>query len=149
MYNLNEDIKIHVASSIAINATPEEVWKVLSDLENWKNWTRFVVSFEGDFNKDGNVKVVFNTPQGEVPFDRRLVIFEENKVFCWEGEAMWPDTVDHHVFHLEATKDGKTILTQADGFQGIERTEEVIAVEEQMKGLYALMNQELKQFVEK
>lgn len=149
MYSLKNDSKIQVSTSVVIDASPEKVWSVLADIENWRNWTQFVASFEGDFRKEGQIKVIFNTPDGQVPFDRTLVIFEENKVFCWEGDAMWPGSKDHHVFHLEEIENGKTHFTQADGFHGIERTELVAEVEKQMEGLYALMNQELKNYVEK
>lgn len=148
MYDINKDNKIKISSSIIINATPEKVWSILKNINDWSEWTRFVASFEGDFRKNGNIKVVFNTPEGLVPFNRKLVIFEENKVFCWEGDAMMPGSKDHHVFHLAETADGKTELTQADGFHGITRTPEIEAAEKQMEGLYALMNQELKTFVE-
>lgn len=148
MYSLKDDTKIHVSTSVVIDAAPEKVWSILSDIKNWKNWTQFVASFKGDFKKDGQIKMAFNTPDGLVSFDRTLVIFEENKVFCWEGDAMWPSSKDHHVFHVEAYEDGKTLFTQADGFHGIERTELVAEAEKQMEGLYALMNQELKNYVE-
>lgn len=148
MYNIKEDSKIGVATSIVIDAAPEKVWSVLADIENWSKWTQFVASFEGEFKKDGQIKVVFNTPDGQVPFDRTLVIFEENKVFCWEGDAMMPGSKDHHLFYLEATAGGRTELTQADGFHGIQRTPEIAEAEKQMEGLYALMNQELKKYVE-
>jgi len=148
MYSLKDDTKIQVSTSLIIDALPEKVWSVLSDIENWEKWTQFVASFEGDFRKDGQIKVVFNTPDGQVPFDRTLVIFEENRVFCWEGDAMWPGAKDHHVFHLEAIENGKTLFTHGDGFHGIERTEQVTEAEKQMEGLYALMNQELKNYVE-
>ncbi len=148
MYVLKDDNKIQVSTSLIIDASPENIWSVLSDIENWKNWTQFIASFTGDFIKGGRIKVVFNTPQGQVPFDRTLVIFEENKVFCWEGNAMWPGAKDHHVLHLEAIENGKTLFTHADGFHGIERTEQVTEAEKQMEGLYTLMNLELKNYVE-
>ncbi len=149
MYNIKEDKKINISTSIEINATPEKVWSVLADIDNWSKWTQFIASFEGDFQKDGQIKVVFNTPDGQVPFNRTLVIFEENRIFCWEGKALMPGSKDHHLFYLEAINDGKTKLTQADGFHGIERTPEIAEMEKQMEGLYALMNKELKAYVEK
>ena len=148
MYNIKEDDKIKVSATTVIKAKPAVVWNVLSDIENWPKWTQFIASFTGEFKRDGQIKVVFNTPEGQVPFDRTLVIFEENKVFCWEGEAMIPGSKDHHLFHLEEDEAGNTILTQSDGFHHVERTEQVILVEEQMQGLYNLMNQELKAFIE-
>lgn len=147
MYSLKDDTKIQVSTSVIIDASPEKVWSVLADIENWKKWTSFVASFVGDFSKGGRIKVVFNTPDGQVPFDRTLVIFEENRVFCWEGDAMWPGAKDHHVFHLEAIENEKTLFTHADGFHGIKRTEQMTEAEKQMEGLYILMNQDLKNYV--
>ncbi|MEZ4907121.1 MAG: SRPBCC domain-containing protein [Saprospiraceae bacterium] len=148
MYNIKEDNKIKVAATTLIEAKPSEVWAVLADIENWQKWTPFIASFEGDFELNGKIKVTFNTPDGLVPFDRSLVIFEENRVFCWEGDAPFPNSKDHHVFYLEEDENGNTLLTQADGFHGMERTEDVTNMEEQSKGLYAMMNEQLKAFIE-
>jgi len=148
MYSIENDSKIQILTSVVINVPPAKVWNVLSEIRSWKNWTQFIASFEGDFKKDGQIKVVFNTPEGQVPFERTLVIFEENKALVWEGEALWPGSKDHHVFYLEEIDKEKTLFTQADGFHGIERTEQMAEAEKQMEGLYMLMNEEFKKYVE-
>ncbi len=148
MYHIKDDKDVRFSVSTTINANPKEVWEVLVDNKNWYKWTNLISKFEGDFSPNAEIKVTFNTPNGATTFDRTLFLFEENRVFAWEGEAIVPGSKDHHVFFLEEDENGNTIFTQGDGFYNVERTEEIIAFEGQLKQAYEIMNVDLKKYVE-
>ena len=149
MYQLDEDDKIKILTSIEIKGRVSDIWEVLTDVGHWDKWSEHIAVVAGKFEKDESIKVRFNTPEGKVHFDRKLVIFEPQRVFCWEGESMFPGLKDHHIFYLEEKDGGKVRFVQADGFHGTERSHEAILVEEQLKGLYDVINAELKDYMEK
>lgn len=148
MYQLAHDDKIKVLTSIEIKGKLTDIWDVLMDLDHWDKWTEHIAIVEGKFGKDEWIKVLFNTPDGKVYFDRQLVIFEYGRVFCWEGESMFPGLKDHHVFYLEERDEDKVCLVHADGFHGKVRPQEVEDMEKQMKILYEIINEDLKNYIE-
>lgn len=46
MISINENAPAIARSTIKINADPEAVWNVLTDLENWPNWNPDVKNVE-------------------------------------------------------------------------------------------------------
>ena len=138
---------IHISTEIIIDAPKEKVWKILSDLENWANWTSLMVSAEGEFKKDGNLTLEFVNPEGgSVSFERTMFLFDAENAFGWTGEA-FAGLKDFHVFELELFENGSTKFIQSDGLHGAD-VPGLAEIEQQMLEGYKLFNRELKDYVE-
>lgn len=138
---------IHISTEIIIDAPKEKVWKVLSELEKWPEWTSLMVSAKGEFKKDSRLTLEFANPEGgSVVFERTLFLFKPENAFGWTGNA-FGGLKDFHVFELEAVEDGKTKLIQSDGLHGAD-VPGVEQMEQQMLEGYKVFNYELKNFVE-
>ena len=47
----------HLRSEIEIEATSEQVWKVLTDLKKFPEWNPFITRVRGDLRQDGQLDV--------------------------------------------------------------------------------------------
>ena len=122
----NDQDTYMVHTEIPINASPEIVWKVLSDYEHWKDWSPGPIQFEGEFRKDGPAKVTFllaNVGGHKMTqtFDHPLVHFEEGRMFGWSAPIPNMGITDNHQYIVEAGTDDPTNTTrfvQTDSFRG-------------------------------
>ena len=114
MININNKAPAISRGMIEINATPETVWNVLTDINNWPRWNPDVknVSFNGDVSVGskfkwkagpGNITSIFQ----EIERPKRLV---------WTGKTLGIKAI--HVWKL-APNDNKTILNTEESWDGI------------------------------
>lgn len=120
---IKESIKIEklkashrtIYTDIEINATPEQVWSVLTDTKSYKNWAAFLVEIKGEI-KDGNsITVVFqiNPKKNKQTTIDHIISVTEGKEFFWAEKGPGGITDNHH-FRVESTNDGKTRFIQSD-----------------------------------
>ena len=138
--------KIKFQSSIIINASSKNVWNAIKDHKNWNQWTNIVHSGNGEIKTDSDITISFNSPDGVLTFERKIITYEEGKQFGWSGEA-FQGLKDYHHFTVETLENGQTKFTQADGFWGA-KVEGIEVMEEQTKQAYELMNADLKKYIE-
>jgi hypothetical protein len=140
--------KANIKASIIINASPEKVWKVLTDFDNLKKWSSSFQGLQGKFEENGNIEIVFKSPfGGESQMNKKLFRFEEGKSFGWTGVFLLGMS-DYHTHILRALSDGRTEFTQTDGLNGGASFLLGKLLEKQMQKEYEVFNQELKQYVE-
>ena len=104
-----ENKKNTVFTEIEINATPEEVWNVLTDWEKLNEWsTSFVGISVDELTKGKRFKVYFKNPlNGDVlEFERVCTVYEAGEKFGWSGELTSHGFTDNHIFTLEPTESG-------------------------------------------
>lgn len=63
-YVSNKHIKVH--TEITINKPIKEVWDIMTDFKNTKNWSTYFKGIEGDFANGNSIKVLYKTkPNGK------------------------------------------------------------------------------------
>ena len=144
--------KSSVFTAIEIHASPEEVWKVLTDWKSLAEWSSsFVGISEEKLVKGESFKAYFKNPlNGKIlEFERVCTEYEEGKKFAWSGKLTpHHGFTDHHIFSLEPTESGTTLFKQEDGIHGkLSKIVNVLA-KGHMKSMYEKFNQELKDKVE-
>jgi hypothetical protein len=140
--------KTNIKSSIVINASPEQVWKVLTDFDKLKSWSSSFQGLQGNFEKDEDIEVTFKSPfGGQNKMKKKLFHFENGKSFGWTGIFLLGMS-DYHTHTVKALSDGRTEFTQTDGLQGGASFLLGKMLEKQMQKVYEVFNQELKSFVE-
>lgn len=104
-----------IYTDILINATPEQVWSVLTDTASYKKWSAFLVDIQGEIRDGAKIITVFQTN----PNKRKLTTIEhvisvyEGKEFYWAEKG--PGGIkDNHHFKVEAVGAGKTRFIQSD-----------------------------------
>ena len=146
-----QDKSNNIFTEIIINATPEEVWSVLTDWEKLKEWSSSFVGIKEDELKKGEVSTAYfkNPMNGKImEFTHIVTDYEHGKIFGWSGELDAHGMTDHHIFSIKANDDGTTLFQQEDGFHGPHSKFMNFLAKHQMKSSYKRFNEELKARVE-
>lgn len=145
-----KDVNNHVFTEIEINATPEQVWSVLTDWKNLKEWSSSFIGISTERLSIGETFIsYFKTPLTGKPFELLHICtdYEEGRKFGWSGNLIGK-TKDHHIYSVEPTEHGTTIFMQEDGLHGPHSKFLNILAKHKMMAMYKRFNKELKKRVE-
>ncbi len=108
-------------TEIEIDASPEAVWSVLTDLESFQEWNPFVVSSSGIVAVGARLTNRIEPPGGRAATFRPTVTeVEEARVFEWLGRLGIPGIFDgRHRFELHPLPEGGTRLVHTEQFRGL------------------------------
>jgi hypothetical protein len=96
-----------VYTSITINSSPSNVWKVLTEFANYSNWNTFITSVQGDL-KVGKRLVVRVDKMKFKPVVLQVI---ENSYFSWKGSLGFKGLFDGtHSFELNIIQMGQLNL---------------------------------------
>ena len=107
-------------TEIHIDATPEEVWEVLADLDAYEEWNPFITSSGGTVAVGERLVNRMEPPGGRaMTFRPTVTVVEPARTFEWLGRLGLPGVFDgRHRFDL-APEDGGTHLTHTESFRGV------------------------------
>lgn len=145
-----QDEKNHVFTEIEINASPKEVWSVLTDWNKLKDWSSsFIGISTNKINKGEKFVSYFKNPftGGAIEFEHVCLDYEEGRKFAWSGDIIGK-THDHHIYSVEPTPEGTTLFRQEDGLHGPRSRLLNFLAEHHMMSIYKKFNKELKARVE-
>jgi len=140
----------NVYTEVEVNATPEQVWSVMTDWKAYPEWCTSMQGISTDGLTLGQKSITyFKNPitGGMLNFEHEITDYEEGVKFGWSGDVA-PGVKDHHVFSIEATEDGTTMFRQEDGFHGAPGGFMNFLAGNAIESSYKQMNVELKARVE-
>ncbi len=110
-----------MSSEIEINASPEQVWQVLTDFSALPDWNPFIRSIEGDLNVGDRLKVYIKASKGMgMSFRPTVLRAEPNRELRWIGRLMMPGLMDgEHSFIIEPLEDNHVRFIQSESFTGV------------------------------
>ena len=112
---------MELKSEIEINASPETVWKLLTDTSRFPEWNPFIRRLSGEL-KVGQKLVVFMQPSGAsgMEFKPEVLKVEPNRELRWLGRLILPGLFDgEHIFKIESLGDKRVRFHQREIFTGI------------------------------
>lgn len=106
--------------SIEIQAGPEAVWGVLTDLDGYEVWNPFITKASGTVMLGESIEVTIGGDGSrKTTFRPTVTAADEMKRFEWLGRVGFKGVFDgRHRFELE-TRNGGTMLTQSEEFTGV------------------------------
>jgi hypothetical protein len=118
---LMENPSFEIYTEIVIKATPEKVWKILSDFANYPNWNPFIKSISGELVEGKPLAVLMHPPGGSaMKFTPIVLKADKNKEFRWLGKMFFKGLFDgEHIFELKDNGDGTTTFVHHEQFKGI------------------------------
>ena len=136
-------------TEIKINASPERVWSILTDLEKYAEWNPFIKKAKGTVRAEQRLEVLISPPNGkEMLFKPVVKSVIENSEFIWLGRFLFPGIFDgEHIFNLESL-DGQTLLVQKENFRGILVPMMWNSLDTDTRAGFELMNKALKERAE-
>lgn len=136
-----------IHTTIDINASPAQVWDILTDFASYSEWNPFIKKIEGEVAVGNRIYAEI----GNMKFKPVVVAFETEKVFEWLGHVLIPRVIfdGQHKFELIANSDGTTTLNHSEKFQGILVPLMKNMLNNETKAGFESMNEALKARAEK
>jgi uncharacterized protein YndB with AHSA1/START domain len=103
---IDHDAPVVQTEEITINAKPEVVWDVLTDIEKWSKWNEKIK--HSTINEEADIGVSFTWKTNGSKIRSQIHTFERNKTLGWTGKAFGAKAI--HNWYLEPTKNGTRVL---------------------------------------
>ncbi len=132
-------------TDIDIDATPERVWEVLTDLAAYPGWNPFIVRAEGVVETGRRLTLTMQPLGGRATTLRpRLVEVDVPRRLRWRGALGVPGLMDaEHTFTLEPRGIGTRLIHQED-FRGVLVPFLAASLDRNTLPAFVAMNQALK-----
>ena len=132
-------------TEIDIDAKPEVVWQVLTDLDRYPEWNPFITSAVGTPEVGDKLVNRMEPPGGKaMTFKPQVTVVEDGKTFEWLGTLGFSGVFDgRHRFDIEASPTG-TKLIQSESFDGVLVRFMRKSLDTQTKAGFEAMNAALK-----
>jgi hypothetical protein len=114
-------VPLTISSTADLDATREDVWAVLSDLDRWQDWNPHVVRAAGELHPGARLALSIRTGRGgTMRFRPTVVDVEVGRGFAWLGSLGVRGLFDgHHRFVLDDLPGGRTRIVQSEEFRGL------------------------------
>ena len=111
---------LHLETSIDIDAAPEAVWAVLSDLPSYPRWNPFIREASGTLAAGERLDLTMQPEGGRAMRFRPTVLeAQPGRELRWLGRLVAPGVFDgEHRFAIEPTPGGSR-LVQEERFTGL------------------------------
>jgi hypothetical protein len=114
-------MKKELYTEIEINASPDKVWRILADFENYPNWNPFIKKIKGNLAV-GEKLEVFIQPSGAkgMTFKPTLLAVEKEKELRWLGKLFVSGLFDgEHFFKIETISENSVKFVHGENFKGL------------------------------
>jgi hypothetical protein len=100
-----------------IDARPDQVWSVLTDVGGWRDWDSGVDRVEGSVAL-GERLTIYATMIRSRPFSVTVTEIRPAEAMRWRGGLPFGAAVIERTYHLDAQDDGGTVLTIREDHSG-------------------------------
>jgi len=110
-----------ITSTVDLDATPRQVWDVLTDGRAHAQWNPFITQLDGTLEVGNKIDVRIAPPGGKpMSFHPTVTDVEPERRLAWLGRFLVPGLFDGaHSFTLEPLPDDRTRLSQSETFRGL------------------------------
>lgn len=107
-------------NEIEIQATPEKIWAVLTDLEKYAEWNPLLYRAEGKVALGERVNISAKTASNDMDFHCSVVKVVPNREFSWKFHVILPFLFrGEHIFTIEPIDESCTRFTDREIFNGL------------------------------
>jgi len=109
-------------TEIDIDASPEAIWRVLSDFGSYPEWNPFMRRMKGKMKKGEKLEAFLKPPKGKgMTIKPTVMEVVEGREFRWLGHLAGVNFLfnGEHYFKLKRLSDDRTRLSHGEVFSGI------------------------------
>ncbi len=111
---IEENAPIQDTAEILISASPEKVWKLLTNVHNWPQWQKDISSTDAPNQIQEGTNFTWVT--GGSAIHSHIALLEPETRFAWTGTVATAHAI--HVWQLCVMPDGKTLITTRESMNG-------------------------------
>ena len=139
-----------IETKIKIDASPERVWSILTNLKKYSEWNPFIQNAKGTVGVGEKLEILIAPPKGKKMVFKPIVkSVIENSEFIWLGRLWLPGIFDgEHIFTIE-NKNGESLFIHKEKFSGLLVPMMWSSLNVKTRAGFELMNESLKERVEK
>ena len=105
-----------ITTEVHIEATPERVWHILTDLDRYPEWNPFITQASGQLAEGGRLSI----QAGGMAFKPVVRVYRPSQELQWLGSLWFRGLFDGaHRFELVPQSDGTTLLRHSEDFSGL------------------------------
>ncbi len=112
---INQEAPVVQKNEIVINATPEKVWQILTNVESWDKWNERIVNPK--LPDDLKVGSSFTWKTNGSKIKSRIHTLTQYKCFGWQGKAFGASAI--HNWYIELTEKGTKVKVEESMDGGI------------------------------
>lgn len=135
-----------IETNIVIDSTPEKIWDVLTNFEEYELWNPFMTKVVGNAILGSKIEVNIKTISGKNRSYYPIITkCEINKELRWKGKSFLPGVFDgERVFVLEKSDDDKVSFSHKEIFSGLGVKLVGNKLDENLREGFVRMNEALK-----
>lgn len=136
-------------AKIRIDASPEKIWAILTDLEHYAEWNPFIKTACGKVAEGERLTVRISPPgEKEMTFKPTVLSVKTGVEFRWLGHFLLPGIFDgEHSFVIKSDNSG-SLFIQKETFSGLLVPLVWSGMEEKTREGFGRMNRALKERAE-
>ncbi|MBB5021947.1 SRPBCC domain-containing protein [Desulfurispira natronophila] len=110
-----------IETSVDIQATPQQVWQVLTDFAGYAQWNPFMVSIDGKAKVGSRLQVRLQLDANrQMPISPKILELDAPYRLLWQGRFLLPGTFTaRHIFEITPLDEGRCNLSQREEFIGL------------------------------
>jgi len=114
MYQVNNNASVFSTKTIIINARPEKVWAVLTNINGWSGWLNGIT--ESKLNGDLKPNTTFDWKTGSTKIHSTLHTVEPYTEFGWTGKVYGIFAIHNWTFREMGDKTEVIVSESMEGF---------------------------------
>jgi hypothetical protein len=132
-------------TEIEIQATPDQVWQALTNLDNYPEWNPFIHHAIGKAKVGEKVDITFKSSSKEMTLHCTVVKVEPNKELCWKYHVVLPILFrGEHSFTIEQIEANKVRFIDREIFNGLLVSAQADDIDTHSKQGFEAMDKALK-----
>jgi hypothetical protein len=136
-------------NEIEIQATPEKVWKALTNLGEYPEWNPLLIRAEGKLIVGEKVNLTAKSASSDMHLLCTVLTVEPNRQFSWKFHVGFPFLFrGEHIFKLEPINEHKVRFIDREVFHGLLVPLQAKNLETNAKPAMIAMGEALKERVE-
>ncbi|HEY9398350.1 MAG TPA: SRPBCC domain-containing protein [Nitrososphaeraceae archaeon] len=109
-----------IETQIAVNSTPEIIWNILTNFEEYELWNPFMTKVVGDAKLGSRIMVKIQTVRGKQrTYNPIITKFEINRELRWKGKSFLPGIFDGERIFIIEKSNNKVSFLHKEIFRGL------------------------------
>ena len=106
-----------VQHAIDVAGSPDDCWRVFSDLSTWTRWFPMLAGVGGELREGGRLTLSFHAGPARLPVDVRIEEYRPRELVRWVGGRL--GVRGDHSYAFDVNNPGLTRVTSRECFSGL------------------------------